>query len=84
MLISEKPLVPLLLHFGLHAYDVALPQGSLHQSVDQVWSSLRGTWLKLSEGAGDLVYRSEIFQGLIVAFIFIGQSKHCKCEGVDG
>ena len=84
MLISEKPLVPLLLHFGLHAYDVALPQGPVHQSVDQVWSSLHGTWLKLSEGAGDLVYRSTIFQGFFVAFIFSDQSKHCKCEGVDG
>ena len=30
MLISEKPLVPLLLHFGLHAYDVTLPQGPVH------------------------------------------------------
>ena len=69
MLISEKPLVPLLLHFGLHAYDKALPQGPVHQSVDQVWSSRRGIWLNLSEGTGDLVYRSTIFQGLLVAFI---------------
>ena len=36
-----------------------------------------------SEEAGNLAYRSTIFQGLFAAFLFIDESEHCKCEEVD-